>query len=1462
MSDQNQQNLNAAMARLQNDAPMDIYINPESQPSQATAPQASTSTTSSTLDSQALLQQLLTTQQMMAKLLVDMKESKHRSRRKKHGKKNKHRYCFDPTYPLYSDGSSDSSSDTEDSESEYEDVQPEDSASLLPATSNHPGDIPMRLEKPTVRPKVFYGDQRDALTFLANCRSTFTDCPTRFPTDFTQVEFMKNSMGGDAFDWAVQILRKYPKLKKNFNKFANRFMATYGMYEADRSKKSQFDQLKQKSIGKINEYICDFRRLSVFVDYTESQLVQKFIQGLDVLIREQMLVHMNSPETLDEAVVQAAKLDHYLDTCTTDPNFKNSWGYFQQTTLAQRKIKKPNVLNSVKNTPVQNTLNGVKTESVCSYCGKTGHMARNCFKRRNDKKKGLQKDITSATTLLTHETTPDTHVNCNICPFDIEMGNKNFQIQFLIDTGSTSSYLSQAVVSKFNISFTPSDSPIIVEGISGSTKVIGKTDPVLMKYKNHFNFYSFKILDLAKHEGILGQDWLVFHNTKISTGSGELIFDSEYCKSHCLEQQNLSHIINYTNDRECDEFGFFTGFQPINIPLESSFATTPGPSDLDRVPEFYQDIKEVFEEKLANELPPHRAYDCPIDLKPESTPFFGPLYSLTETEQATLKEYISENLKKGFIKPSKSSYGAPVLFVPKKDGSLRLCVDYRVLNESTIRNSYPLPLIKDLLDRVAGCSVFTKLDLPGAYNLIRIRDGDQEKTAFRTRFGLFQYEVMPFGLRNAPAVFQHFLNDILREVLDVFAYSYIDDILIFSKNIKEHHQQVKTVLKLLLKNGLYCKLKKCEFDQSRVEFLGYIISHEGISMCMDKVQSILEWPTPSCVKDIQKFMGLANFYRRFINKFSDMAKPINNLLKKDVKFVWGAIQDEVFNKLKNAFTSAPILTLPDPNKPFYVETDASNFAVGAILSQHDSENKLHPCAFYSRTLKDCETRYTVYDKELLAIVSALHEWRQHLQGAKFPFIIFSDHKNLQFAKKPEVLSDRQIRWLEFLSKFEFTIQYRPGNKNGKADALSRRPDYEGNYNLESPSLSYNNEELFCIQTELEMNYEGDPELCVIINKIRNGDLSVDPNYTLLDNCLYYQNRIVVPNNKRNQVLKNFHSTPPAGHFGIEKTYDLIGRYYHWTNMKNDISKFIKECDVCSRAKNSNHGPYGLIQISDTPTGPWMDLSVDFLTDLPVSDGFTCIMVVVDKFSKMCHLIPLLKVPDAQVTATMFMYYIFKLHGLPKSITSDQGKQFTSRFWKKFLKLLNIESQLSAPYHHASNGLAERYIATVTQYLRSFTMDDPSKWSDFVGFAEFAINNTCNSSTGKSPFQIVYGYNPTFDPNTIAVTNTSASLTTKLDWDKHFKPVYELLLKSKQKSKLFADKKRMNAPEFKVGDFVWVSPPATSLHSNKLKPRREGPFKIINKINEVTFKLDLPSTSRSTPIFHVERLELYRGRPKV
>ena len=460
-----------------------------------------------------------------------------------------------------------------------------------------------------------------------------------------------------------------------------------------------------------------------------------------------------------------------------------------------------------------------------------------------------------------------------------------------------------------------------------------------------------------------------------------------------------------------------------------------------RIPKEFHDFADVFSEIEARNLPPTRPYDHAINLEPDTKAPWGPIYNMSGPELESLRDFLQDMLGKGFIRASNSPAGAPVLFVKKKDGSLRLCVDYRRLNRITIKNRYPLPLINNILDRLGKVKYFTKIDLRSGYNNVRIKGGDEWKTAFRTRYGSFEYLVMPFGLTNAPATFQHFMNDVFKDMTDDFVVVYLDDILIFSDTLEEHWEHVRRVLQRLREYNLHAKPEKSEFFCDTVEYLGFLISPAGVEMDPAKVKAILSWPAPTTVKQVQSFLGFANFYRRFIRDFSKIVRPLTNLTRKAVFYLWSAKCQKAFESLKTAFTTAPILAHFDPDNLTVLKTDSSDYAIGSILSQIErTTGILHPIAFYSRSMIPSEMNYDIYDKELLAIYEAFRQWRPYLEGNADTTLVISDHNNLQYFTTTKQLSRRQARWSEYLSSFNFVIKYRPGRLGTKPDALTRRPD--------------------------------------------------------------------------------------------------------------------------------------------------------------------------------------------------------------------------------------------------------------------------------------------------------------------------------------------------------------------------------------------------------------------------------------
>ena len=582
------------------------------------------------------------------------------------------------------------------------------------------------------------------------------------------------------------------------------------------------------------------------------------------------------------------------------------------------------------------------------------------------------------------------------------------------------------------------------------------------------------------------------------------------------------------------------------------------------------------------------------------------IYPLSLEEQRQLDEFLDENLKTGQIRPSKSPMASPFFFVKKKDGTLRPIQDYRKLNDMTVKNRYPLPLIQELVDKLSQARYFTKLDVRWGFNNVRIKEGDEWKAAFRTNRGLFEPLVMFFGLTNSPATFQTMMNTIFKDEIDSGkVIIYLDDILIFTETLEEHELMVRKVLQKLRDNKLFLKHTKCEFERSEVEYLG-LISHNTIRMDPTKVQAVVEWPTPRHKRDVQQFLGFMNFYRRFIEGFAALAKPLSALTGNG-EWQWTATEAVAFKELKRRITSAPVLVIPKAKGRFRLEADSSDYALGAILSQQQEDGTWRPVVFISYALNETERNYEIYDKEMLAIMHALSECRQYLLGALEVFEIWTDHKNLEYFRKPQKLNRRQARWVAELQEFHFTLHHKPGKAMAKADYLSRRAGHLKGEN-DNENIVLLKPEHFRVHHH-DINAVSDEIMARIKRAAKNRDKLVqhalankEKDWTELDgHVVTWKHRFYVPRDKklREDLIRWHHDTNLAGHPGRYKTHEMITRNYWWPRLNADIRSYVDGCQACQRTKPRRMAPPAPLSPNTIPTRPWQIVSCDLIGPLPV-----------------------------------------------------------------------------------------------------------------------------------------------------------------------------------------------------------------------------------------------------------------------
>ena len=954
----------------------------------------------------------------------------------------------------------------------------------------------------------------------------------------------------------------------------------------------------------------------------------------------------------------------------------------------------------------------------------------------------------------------------------------NSKLEFLIDTGAAVSVLPK----RYSKDFTSRSilAPYLYAANSQKITTYG-TKELTLSFEGNNKLYkwSFIVADIC--DAIIGADFLSHY---------DLLVDCR--NSKVFERNILTNTGDIKRVQTTDKFP-----QEIRTHLENAYAYTSKKGD--------------FKCKLKNKHIGTKHY---IETNVEQ-PVAQRCRRLIGEKLEQVREHFKMLQNQGIVRPSKSPWASPLVVVRKSDGSYRPCGDYRRLNDVTIPDRYPLPRIEDVLHKVGNGKIFSKIDLEKAYHQIEMNERDIPKTAIITPFGLFEYVYMPFGLKCAAQSFQRHIDNILRP-LSKFCQSYIDDIIIYSQTKEEHTKHVVEVIKHLQDANMKINQNKCAFFKTTVDFLGYTLSPQGVKPMEDRIKAMRNLLPPKNINELQKFLGTIAFFHRCIPNVASLLSPLyklqSSIQKRKCEWFWTEEHDVAFCRAKQSLCNSIPLCVPDFNSLFEITTDASNLAIGASLQQ-----KGKPLAFYSRTLTDCERRYSTYDKELLAIFSTVKHFSYMIEGASI--LIKTHHKPLLYMNNMKEPSQRQWRWINFLSEYKIVFQHIEGSKNTVADMLSRVVYCMGNVNSIHPSMDKNNFNI--TEDELQRRQNEDNDLkklwknCSSLRIVRIKGLLYDISTA--------KPRLILPQSLRESEIKRLHS---FSHPGWKATYSLVAERYVWPEMQKNIREFVRSCERCQRSKIVKHtkSPY-----KDLPTLDNERLAVvhiDLVGPLPSSQGFKYLLTIIDRETNWVEAIAMRSITTEHVIKSLCNHWIVRF-GVPSILISDQGTQFQSEEFRIFAQNLGIELRRSTAYHPQTNGKVERFHRTLKTALRCQIDCNGGSWYQHLPWVMLGIRNTVYSEIG-SPSQRLYGSNVVLPGDYF-----SNNLVVNDRW-RSYENIKQAIQSFPRNAKVYSRKRTYVPEKLTTCSEVWLKKEVT----RGIESPYSGPYKVLSRDSDrKTFVID-------------------------
>lgn len=1265
-----------------------------------------------------------------------------------------------------------------------------------------------------------------------------------------------------------------------------------------------FRQRVQKEGEDVAAYIRDLRRLAhrgyghVSAEIRESTIIDRLVDGVwEEKVQDALF--LNRPKTIMEAQLVAQKLEalgrarrRRAAAIKEETLFavKQETKAPSQAVSTVHRVPNPDAGSNYQQPSQTTTPNG-----ECWYCKEFGRRAYACGHNRGRQQGGKKLNNPCIFQLA------DSSVTQIVLPGLIQGRNA----QLLIDSGATCS------IRRCKQPRYPSKSPAcntIVRTANGSTlRILGEEETRITIAGVTVTTKMLRSPDIP-WDAFLGNDFFFRNRCCIDYDAGvfrisgkEIPLTTEHVAT--ARATTLTPHTNPAGPNRHDEPQQAEA-EDVQAPAEEDDSSTdwqmdetwspqlPPPADdlpvadltlvRRKLEEHSRALAHNFEQMGRTNLVKHSI------LTNDGRPAWTPTRRVPVHYQEELMEMIDDMLRNNIIRPSFSPWSSPIVLTKKKDGKLRLCVDYRKLNAMTVKDQFPLPRIDTILDALGGARWFSTLDLRSGYWQVEVEPDDQPKTAFAIPTGLYEFQTMPFGLVNAPATFQRLMNRVLQGLVPRQCLVYLDDVIVHSSTVKDHADNLGDVLQALEDAGLTLNPGKCTFLRRKVKFLGHVVSAEGVQTDPEKVKAIREWTRPTCAVELHSFLSLASYYRRFVPGFAKIAAPLHQMTHKDRPVVWTTESAEAFEQLKNALCTGPILSYPDTSETagiYILDTDASDYAIGAVLSQKDSEGREMVLSYASKCLSKREKNYCVTRREMLALIVFIKQFRQYLLGRRF--LVRTDHQSLRWLQNFRDPEGQTARWQEQLQEYDFECQYRPGKRHANADALSRK---RVRNHGDCPSCVEQQAAAIILQSanspgwaELQAN---DPDISLIYDRIlkqsqRPAGREIQgcswetrclwalwSDLIMNDNVLYFQYgpeytaRIVVPRPAIGALLADLHQQ--LGHAGQFKMDCAARRRFWWPHQKQDVINFCQACERCAR----NKPPYKTNRAKLQPmvTGyPNEIVGIDMVGPLPETRrNNRYILVMVDYFSKWCEAIAIERTDAICVAKTIFEYWIARF-GVPEQLHSDRGSNFESAVIHDLCNLLGSKKSRTTPYHPEGNGLVERTNRTLKAYLKAFVDRQSTRdWDLALPHCLMAYRTTVHSSTKQTPHYLLTGREmrlaidmtiPQQGRELVAVTDYVTTLREKLRMSHQL--AREHLGTAQRYQKEYYDRKAYGSP-FQPGDKVWLHVTAIPLGvPRKLHQQWAGPYVILRLQGETTCVIqewERP-TARET-VTHFNRLKHY------